>query len=59
MANKFDQLGLLVEGMVNITIITQPKSDSALSSPQFMINGYSVSYRFDRKTNGTQALTNI
>ena len=22
MANKFDQLGLLVEGMVNITIIT-------------------------------------
>ena len=59
MANKFDQLGLLVEGKVNIIIITEPKSDSALSSSQFMMNGYSVSYRFDRKTNGTQVLINI
>ena len=52
MSNKFDQLRLLVEGKVDILITPEIKLGTTFPSSQFMINGYSGSYRFDRNRNG-------
>ena len=51
-SNKFDQLRLLVDGKVDILIITETKLDSTFPSSQFMIKGYSEPYRLDRNRNG-------
>ena len=51
-SNKFDQLKLFVQGKVDILIVTETKLDSTFPTSQFMIDGYSEPYRFDRNRNG-------
>ena len=51
-SNKFGQLKLFVLGKVDILIITETKLDSTLPTSQFLIEGYSKPYRFDRNRNG-------
>ena len=46
-SNKFDQLKLFVQGKVNILIVTE-----TFPTSQFVIDGYSEPYRFDRNRNG-------
>ena len=58
-SNKFDQLRLLVDGKVDILIITETKLDSTFPSSQFMIKGYSEPYRLDRNRNGGGVLIYI
>ena len=50
--NKFDQLKLLVRGKVDSLVITETKLDSTFPTSQFLIEGYSEPYRFDRNRNG-------
>ena len=51
-SNKFDQLKLLVRGKVDILVVMETKLDSTFPTPQFLIEGYSEPYRFDRNRNG-------
>ena len=51
-SNKFDQLKLLVRGKVDILVITETKLDSTFPTSQFLIEGYSEPYRFDKNRNG-------
>ena len=55
-SNKFDQLKLLARGKVDILVITETKLDSTFSTFQFLIEGYSEPYRFDRNRNGGDIL---
>ena len=50
--NKFDQLKLLVRGKVDSLVITETKLDSTFPTSQFLIEGYSEPYHFDRNRNG-------
>ena len=50
-SNKFDQLKLFVQGKVDILIVTETKLDSTFPTSQFVIDGYSEPYRFDRNRN--------
>ena len=50
-SNKFDQLKLFVQGKVDILVITETKLDSTFPTYQFLIEGYSEPYRFDRNRN--------
>ena len=58
-SNKFDQLKLFVQGKVDILIVTENKLDSTFPTSQFVINGYSEPYRFDRNRNGGGVLIYI
>ena len=58
-SNKFDQLKLFVQGKVDILIVTETKLDSTFPTSQFVINGYSEPYRFDRNRNGGGVLIYI
>ena len=49
---KFDQLKLLVQGKVDILVITESKLDSSFPTNQFIIDGFSKPYRLDRNRNG-------
>ena len=51
-SNKFDQLKLLVQGKVDILVITETKLDTTFPTSQFLIEGYSEPYRFNRNRNG-------
>ena len=50
--NKFDELKLLVNGMLDILIITETKLDDTFPVSQFHIDGFSKPYRLDRNRNG-------
>ena len=50
--NKFDQLKLIIGKNIDILVITETKIDSSFPSSQFMIEGFSVPYRFDRNRSG-------
>ena len=58
-SNKFNQLKLFVQGKVDIMIITETKLDSTFPTSQFVIDGYSEPYRFDRNRNGGGVLIYI
>ena len=51
-SNKFDNLKLIIQGKIDILVITETKTDSAFPLNQFAIKGYSKSYKFDRNKNG-------
>ena len=51
-ANKFDNLKLIIQGKTDILVITETKTDSTFTLNQFAIQGYSKPYRFDRNRNG-------
>ena len=50
--NKFDQLLSIIQGNVEILVITETKLDSTFPISQFMIDGYSTPFRLDRNSNG-------
>ena len=50
-SNKFDQLKLSFKGNVDILLVTKTKLDSTFPTSQFLIDGYSEPYRFDRNRN--------
>ena len=50
--NKFDQLCSIVQGYVDILIITEAKLDSTFPTSQFLMDGYATPYRLDREKNG-------
>ena len=49
--NKFDQLVSIIQGNVDILVITETKLDSTFPTPQFKIDGYSATFRLDRNSN--------
>ena len=51
-ANKFDNLKLIIQGKTDILVITETKTDSTFTLNQFAIQSYSKPYRFDRNRNG-------
>ena len=51
-SNKFDNLKLIIQGRIDILVITETKTDSTFPLNQFAIQGYSKPYRFDRNRNG-------
>ena len=50
--NKFDQLLCIVQGNVDILVITETKLDNTFPISQFKIDGYATPYRLDRNRNG-------
>ena len=49
---KFDNLKHIISGSVDILLISETKIDSSFPSKQFILDGYSLPYRFDRTENG-------
>ena len=49
---KFDQLKVVIENNIGILIVTETKIDSNFSSSQFMTEGFSMPFRFDRNRCG-------
>ena len=47
-SSKFDQLKVLVQGKLDILVVTETKLDSSFPKGQFMIEGFLEPYRFDR-----------
>ena len=50
-SNKFDNLKLIIQGKIDILVITETKTDLT-SLNQFAMQGYSKPCRFDRNRNG-------
>ena len=55
-SNNFDQLKFLVQGKVDIHVITETKLNSTFPTSQILIEGYDEPYRFDRNRNGVDVL---
>ena len=51
-SNKFDQLKLIVQGQVDILVITETKIDNSFLANQFLISGFSKPFRLDRNRRG-------
>ena len=51
-SNKFGNLKLIIQGKIDILVITETKTDSTFPLNQFEIQGYSKPYSFDRNRNG-------
>ena len=49
--NKFDKLKLIIQGKIDILVITETKADSTFPLNQFAIQGFSKPYRFDKNRN--------
>ena len=50
--NKFDMLSDLIRGKIDILLISETKLDETFPSSQFLIPGFSIPYRLDRKVGG-------
>ena len=50
-SNKFDNLKLIIQGKIDILVITETKTDSTFPLNQFAIQVYWKPYRFDRNRN--------
>ena len=50
--NRFDQLLCIVQGNVDILVITETKLDNTFPISQFKMDGYATPYRLDRNRNG-------
>ena len=51
-SSKFDQMKVLLQGNIDILVLTETKLDSSFSSNQFILEGYSKPFRLDRNKNG-------
>ena len=51
-SSKFDQLKSIVQGKIDILVLTETKLDESFPTSQFFIDGYSEPYRMDRNRNG-------
>ena len=58
-SNKFDNLKAIIEGTVDILVVTETKLDSTFPTNQFYINGFTKPYGLDRNRNGTGVLIYI
>ena len=52
MSNKFGNSKLITQGKIDILIIAETKTDSTFLLNQFVIQGYSKPYKFDRNRTG-------
>ena len=50
--NKFDQLKTLIQGKIDILVVTETKLDATFPDEEFMMEGYSKPYRMDRNRDG-------
>ena len=50
--NKFEPLAKLVQGKIDILIISETKIDESFTSNQFINDGYSTPFREDRNSHG-------
>ena len=50
--NKFSQLKELILKYVDILVITETKLDDSFPNAQFLVEGFSTPFRFDRNRNG-------
>ena len=50
--HKFDQLVTIIDGNVDILVITETKLDETYTNSQFKIDGFSSPYRLDRNREG-------
>ena len=49
--NKFDQLKVIIQGKLDILVITETKIDNSFPTSQFLIEGFCKPYRYDRNRN--------
>ena len=52
LSNKFDDLKVNIQGRLDILVLNETKLDSSFPTNQFLIEGFSKPYRFDRNRNG-------
>ena len=52
MSYKFYQLKFLLQGKVDILVLTESKLDSSFPTNQFLIECFSKAFRFDSNRNG-------
>ena len=45
--NKFDQLKVIIQGKLDILVITETKIDNSFPTSQFLIEGFCKPYRYD------------
>ena len=50
--NKFDQLKETVLKYVDVLVLTESKLDDSFTKVQFLVDGFSEPYRYDRNRNG-------
>ena len=58
-SSKFDQTKCILKGKVNMLTITESKLDSSFTATQFLIDGYSKPFRFDRNRNAVGILSYV
>ena len=59
MADKFDQLKLMVKYKANILVLTETKIDPSFQNQQFHIEGFCLPYRLERNKHGGGVLVYI
>ena len=52
LSGKFDQLKVVIKNNIDILIVTETKIDLSFSNSQFMTEGFSMPFRFDRNRSG-------
>ena len=52
LANKFDDLTLIIKDKLDILVLVETKLDDSYTETQFLIEGYKKPYRIDRNCNG-------
>ena len=58
-STKFDNLKLIIQGKIDMLVITESKADSTFPLNQFGMQRYSKPYRFDRNRNGGGVFINV
>ena len=51
-ANKFDDLKSMIEGKIDVLVITETKLDNTFLNSQFIIDGYREPFRLNRNRHG-------
>ncbi len=51
-ANKFDQLKLMIGNNIDVLVLTETKLDDSFPTAQFVIEGFATPYRLDRNRHG-------
>ena len=50
--SRFDELKCVIQGRIDLLILTETKLDESFPTSQFLIDGFSTPYRQDRNING-------
>ena len=51
-ANKLDQLKFIIKDNIDVLVLTETKIDGSFPENQFLIEGYSIPFRYDRNRYG-------